>query len=245
MVRFELFGIPVGVHFTFLFMAVLGLGVYEGVELVYWTLAAFVAILLHELGHALTARRFGASAISITLFALGGVTTHRPSSSVSHGQLFLVSAAGSAVGIVSGLVFVGLGRAGLFESVPRVIDVFIVSFVYVALVWGVLNWVPIVPLDGGHMVLHLAAIFNPDRAPLIAQVVTWIAVAIVVPLAVINDFLIAAFLVVMFAMTGLREYRRSTSSPPPAPVRPPDEQPEPTTEGPPPDESSDPPAFPI
>ena len=243
MLRFELLGIPVGVHFTFLFMAVLGLGVYTGIELAYWTLAAFIAILLHELGHALTARRFGASGVTITLFALGGVTSYQPTAKMSQGRLFLVSAAGSAVGILAGLVLIGLGRAGLFESVPRVIDVFIVSFIYVALIWGILNWIPIVPLDGGHMVLHFVGIFNPERAPLIAQIVTWIAVAVVVPLAVINDFLIAAFLVVMFAMTGLRDFRRRTTPPHPTPgdasAQPPTPEPESR------DERPEPPAFPI
>ena len=88
--------------------------------------------------------------------------------------------------------------------------IFVGSFVWAALGWGVLNWVPIVPLDGGHMVLHFIAMFSPARAPLIAQIITWTAVAIIVPLAVMGGFLIAAFLVVMFAMSGLREYRRST-----------------------------------
>jgi Zn-dependent protease len=74
-------------------------------------------------------------------------------------------------------------------------------------VWGVLNWIPIVPLDGGHMAQHFIAIFNEERAPLIAQIITWIAVAVVVPFAIINGYEFGAIIVVMFAFFGFREYR--------------------------------------
>ena len=246
MLRFRFLGIPVGVHVTFLFIAVLGLGEFRGLEIAYWTAAAFVAILLHEYGHALTARAFGAVGISITLFALGGVTQYRHGRQMSHGRSFLVSAAGSGVGILAGGVVIILYRLGVLDSVPRLIDVFLTSFVWAAMVWGILNWIPIVPLDGGSMVLHLASMVNEEKAPLIGQIVTWITVVIVVPIAVYNDYLIAAFLVVMFAFTGLRDYRRA-AAPPPDPAPPSADPVDRATESP-NDESpehQEPPAFPI
>jgi len=90
-------------------------------------------------------------------------------------------------------------------------EVFLNSFIFTALVWGVLNWVPIVPLDGGHMVQHLASMVNEDKAPLISQVITWISVAIVVPIAIANGFTFAAIIVVVFALSGLREYRATVA----------------------------------
>lgn len=246
MLRFTFLGIPVGVHATFLFIAILGIGQYSGLEIAYWTVAAFVAILMHEYGHALTARAFGAVGISITLFALGGVTQYRHGRQMSHGRSFLVSAAGSGIGILAGGIVIGLYRIGMLDSAPRLIDVFLSSFVWAAMVWGILNWIPIVPLDGGSMVLHLAAMANEEKAPLIGQIVTWTTVAIVVPVAVYNDYLIAAFLVVMFAMTGLRDYRKA-KAPSSKPASPPAEPVDGTTEaleGEPP-AHEDPPAFPI
>jgi stage IV sporulation protein FB len=206
MLSFRLFGIPVGVHATFLLIVLFGRPrtVLEGVL---WFAAAFVAILMHELGHALVARALGGEGISITLFGFGGLTSFSHGPAVTHGRSFLISAAGSAVGIVAGLAVVASGRAGLLDSLPDNAITFLEFFVFAALVWGVLNWIPIVPLDGGHMVQHLAAVFNEDRAPLIGQIITWISVAIVVPLAMANGFQFGAVIIVLFAAMGFRNYR--------------------------------------
>jgi len=51
--NFHLLGIPVGVHLTFLFVALLGPRGGGWVDIAIWTAAAFVSILLHEMGHAL------------------------------------------------------------------------------------------------------------------------------------------------------------------------------------------------
>jgi Zn-dependent protease len=206
MLRFRLFGIPVGVHLSFLIIVVLG--PLESAQTAFlWLLAAFVAIMLHEFGHALTARAFGARGIEVTLYGLGGLTSFSHPEKVSHWKSFLISAAGSAVGIIAGLAVLGLGRLDVFVSWPDAPVEFLEYFIFVALVWGVLNWIPIVPLDGGHMAQHFIAIFNEERAPLIAQIITWIAVAVVVPFAIINGYEFGAIIVVMFAFFGFREYR--------------------------------------
>lgn len=207
MLKFPLLGIPVGVHVTFLFIALLGATIYEGVDIAIWTAAAFVSILLHEMGHALTARSFGAEGITVTLYGLGGVTNYRHGGYMSHGRSFLISAAGSATGIIAGGALYLLYQNGVFGEVSHELFVFGRSFVWTALVWGALNWVPIVPLDGGHMVQSLASMASEEKGPLISQIITWITVAVVVPLAVLNGFDLAAILVVVFAFSGLREYR--------------------------------------
>jgi Zn-dependent protease len=212
MVRFRLFGIPVGIHLSFLIIVVLG-PLESAQSAITWLLAAFVAIMLHEFGHALTARAFGAQGIEVSLYGLGGLTSFSHPEKVSHGKSFLVSAAGSAVGIVAGLAVLGLGRLDVFVSWPDAPVSFLEYFVFVALVWGVLNWIPIVPLDGGHMAEHFIAIFNEEKAPLIAQIVTWVAVAVVVPIAIINGYEFGAIIVVMFAFFGFREYRAGQQRP--------------------------------
>lgn len=212
MLRFSLFGIPVSVHVTFLFIAVLGMTAYSGFDIVLWVVAAFVSILLHEMGHALTARAFGASGVTVTLYGLGGLTNYKHSKALGHGRSFIIAAAGSATGIIAGGLLVWIGRQGAFVDVPDGAAVLIESFIFTALVWGILNWVPIVPLDGGHMVQSLAAMVNEEKAPLIGQVVTWITVAIVAPIALMNGFQFAAIIVVLFALSGMREYRASAAA---------------------------------
>ena len=208
MLRFRLFGIPVGVHLTFLLIALLGpRGGWDVIAL--WTAAVFVSILLHEMGHALVARAFHARGVSVTLYGLGGVTTyHHGEHGMTHFRSFVVSAAGSGVGIVlGGLVFL-LDRQGVFDGVPFEVWVFGWAFVRSSLLWGALNWIPIVPLDGGHMVQSLISIWDEERAPFISQVITWIAVAIVVPVALIYGNPWAAVIVVIFAIAGVREYQQ-------------------------------------
>ena len=211
MLRFRLFGIPVGVHLTFLFLVFLPVlwGQRLSAALIAaWGLAVFLAVLVHELGHALTARAFDARGVNVTLYGLGGVTTYRYGpKGMSHGRSFVVSAAGSFVGIVLGGLVAIARSQGLADGLSPELDYFLESFVFTALVWGVLNWVPIVPLDGGHMVESLAAMVNEERAPVISQVVTWVAVAIVVPLALLNGYQFAAILVVLFALAGVRDSR--------------------------------------
>ncbi len=242
MLQFRLFGIPVGVHVTFLFVALIG-PTREGLVIIaVWTAAAFVSILLHELGHALVARGFGARGVHVTLYGLGGLTSYQPDQRMSHGRSFVVSAAGSLVGIIAGGA-VWLARSnGVFVGLPTELMVFVTSFVFTSLIWGVLNWIPIVPLDGGHMVQHLVAIVNEEKAPLIGQIVTWIAVAIVVPYAWLNGYRFGVFVVILFAVSGLREYRDQVAALKAATRPPPDPQPAPPAD---PTPKQRPPEFPI
>ncbi len=99
--RFSLAGVPVGVHLSFLIIAIVSPS-NRPVDMALWVAVAFLAVLLHEAGHAFTARRFGAEPVSITLFALGGVTTFSAEKSLSPHRRLVISAAGSAIGIVLG-----------------------------------------------------------------------------------------------------------------------------------------------
>lgn len=117
--------------------------------LVMWVLIVFVSVLAHELGHALVARRFGAGS-EITLFALGGLTSWEAPRGLSPWRRVAVAASGSAVGFVlGGMVWLAVssGLVEVYGLVRRGVSLFIVVNVF----WGVLNWLPIRPLDGGHI----------------------------------------------------------------------------------------------
>ena len=242
MLSFKLVGIPVGVHATFLFIALLGATSYRGWDIAMWTAAAFVSILAHEMGHALVARGFDAQGVSVTLYGLGGVTTYTHTGTMAQWKSFIISAAGSGVGIMLGGAVWFAVRSGVFDGVGHEMIVFIDSLIFTSLVWGILNWIPIVPLDGGHMVQHFIAIFSPKKAPLISQIITWIAVAIIVPYAWTNGYTFGAIIVVMFAFSGLREYRATVARRKPRVTRPADPQPAPPADPTPP---KPPPDFPI
>lgn len=214
MLKFRFFGIPMQIHLSFLLIAFFGLGLFEGWELVPWTLGVLVAVLLHESGHAFTARAFGATGITVTVFALGGYTTWRPTRPVGPGSRFLISAAGSAFGIAAGLPIWIMDRQGALDGLPWFLDIGLWAFMLAALVWGVLNWIPVLPLDGGHMTQSLLEILWPSRASQIARGISVVVGGALILLAVRYEQYFLAFFLGFIVLTGLR------SEPAAAPPRP-------------------------
>jgi len=100
-------GIDLYVHSTFLlglFLLVLsGNG-----EMVPLMLPVFGFVLLHELGHALTARRFGIETENITLYPIGGVARLQRLPRAPGAEL-LITLAGPAVNFVLAALFATLG----------------------------------------------------------------------------------------------------------------------------------------
>jgi stage IV sporulation protein FB len=242
MLSFKLFGIPVGVHVTFLFVALLGMNRYRGWDIAMWTLAAFVSILAHEMGHALVARGFDAKGVSVSLYGLGGVTRYTHARGMDHWKSFLISAAGSSVGIALGGSLWLANNSGVFDGVSNEVAVLIDSVIFTSLVWGILNWLPVEPLDGGHMVESFVSMFSEKGAPLISQIITWITVVIIVPYAWLNGYLFGAIILVVFAFAGLREYREREAATKPQPSPSSDPSPAPPAAPTPP---KPPPDFPI
>ena len=157
MLRFSVFGIPVGVDWFFWLITILLSGrVASGGQADWpavgvWTGVVFVSIVLHELGHALAGRRYGAQP-SIVLHGFGG-TTYLPGISLSRGQCILVSAAGPLAGFLAGLLI--LGADVLIRDEPRLLRMAIHDGLYVNFVWTIVNLLPIQPLDGGQILREI------------------------------------------------------------------------------------------
>ena len=213
--RFDLSDIPVKVHFSFLVIAILSPS-SRAVDVIAWTLVAFLAVLLHEVGHAVTARHYGATPVTITLFALGGVTVYPAKDDLTPGRRFLIAAAGSTVGIVTGGV-VGLAwLAGVFDGASQVVRTAALGYIWAGLGWGVLNWIPIRPLDGGAMLTSALEIVTPHRAVDIARAIS-LAVGITASILLYRWGMTfgAVFVLVITAM-GLADERGAA---PPRPER--------------------------
>ncbi len=169
--RFRLFGMPVTVQGSFLVIAALigfvGVGTVE--ETIAWIAIVFVSILIHELGHAFTARMLG-SEVAIELNGLGGLTRWSlPRGELTPGRRSLIAAAGSAMGLLfGGVVWV---FAVQFEPYSSLVAFILRSLIYVNVFWGLINWLPIRPLDGGHLLESLLQKVAPARAEIIARIV--------------------------------------------------------------------------
>jgi Zn-dependent protease len=181
MIRFSIFGIPVLVHpFFWITLALIGgaLGANSPdaiLRIFLFLLAGFISILVHELGHALTARKFGARS-EIVLQAFGGYAAYS-GVRLTRPQSFLVTAAGPAVQILLGLV--------LMQIIPRLPEMspfglyFLRILVWISIVWALLNLLPVLPLDGGRM---LDSILGPERI----RITLWVTVIVATLLAIVS-----------------------------------------------------------
>lgn len=117
------------------------------------------SVLLHELGHALTARRYGIGVRGITLEMLGGYTEmdrDAPSPKVD----LLVSLAGPAVSLVLGLVAV---VATLLLPDRTLINQLAFQLAVANVLVAVFNALPGLPLDGGRALRAAVWALTRDR----------------------------------------------------------------------------------
>lgn len=111
----------------------------------------FASLLLHELGHAVRARREGMQIDGITLWLFGGVARFRGMFPTA-GTEFRVAVSGPIVSVVLGLGFVLVSAAA---DLGRAVDGVATWLGYINLVLAGFNLLPAQPLDGGRL-LHAA-----------------------------------------------------------------------------------------
>ena len=175
-------GIPVRIHWSFLIALpllalVLGQNVVPAAQVVgvdpralagpswLWglglTLALFVSVLVHELAHALYARRKGAPVHDITLLMIGGVSRIGEPRRARHEAIMALAGPASslALGIAAGLVYAALPPGWLEARIALVL------VAEMNLLLGLFNLIPAFPMDGGRVLRAvLSGRLGPVRA---------------------------------------------------------------------------------
>jgi len=165
----KLLGIDVYLHFTFLLLLVF-LGFYywratQNVEAalrgVAFVVALFGCVVLHELGHALMARRYGIQTRDITLLPIGGIARLERMPEKPMQELW-VALAGPAVNVViAAVLLVGLAVTGGFTPVEEISATggsFWQRLIVLNLILVAFNLLPAFPMDGGRVLRALLAL---------------------------------------------------------------------------------------
>lgn len=164
--------IPVRVHWSWLAVLLIIVGTLSQIYATYtggtaaWLMAAAAALLLcvsvvlHELGHALVARRYRLAVHSITLFALGGVA-EIDGESDSPVQELLVAVAGPVVSIVLAL----LGALVWWHSPWIVLGLLALHLSLTNGMMAVFNLLPGYPMDGGRVLRAVLWFLTDEELP--------------------------------------------------------------------------------
>ncbi|MCB0632942.1 MAG: site-2 protease family protein [Saprospiraceae bacterium] len=169
-------GIEVFVHWTFLILIAwilfshvsMGHSWEQSLVGVVFILVLFACVLLHELGHALTGKRYGITTKNIMLLPIGGVANMEKMPEKPIQELW-VALAGPAVNLVIAIVlFFVLRQAG---DMPSLLDMdghmsssnFLYNLFLVNILLAVFNLIPAFPMDGGRVLRALLAM-KFDRA---------------------------------------------------------------------------------
>ncbi len=162
-------GIKVYVHLTFLILlAWVGFATWQAnrsagavVEDLAFVVALFACVVLHEYGHALTARRFGIPTRDITLLPIGGVSRLERMPDDPKQEL-LVAAMGPVVSVaIAGVLFLVLqatGSWGGFTALSLLQGPFLQRLFGVNLLLAAFNLLPAFPMDGGRVLRGFLAL---------------------------------------------------------------------------------------
>jgi Zn-dependent protease len=170
-------GISVYIHWTFLILVGwifllhyrMGHSLSQGLLGVAFIFSLFVCVVLHEFGHALTAKRFHIRTSDITIYPIGGVASleNMPEKPM---QELLVALAGPAVNVVIAVaLWTYLSASGSlpnWEAVKNTNHLQSLPFAYNLLAANItlaaFNLIPAFPMDGGRVLRALLA-FRMDR----------------------------------------------------------------------------------
>jgi stage IV sporulation protein FB len=182
--NFSVLGFPIRVHPLFWLMCLLMGGTQDAKWILITILVFFVSILVHELGHALMIRRFGRDA-HIVLYGMGGLAIEgsgNPYRSSYHPrgdrrtaqEQIYISLAGPCAGFILAAValifakgiggeleprwFYGIVPGYEIHEGPRIsreLSRVLNSLLFVNIWWGVVNLLPVYPLDGGQIAMQL------------------------------------------------------------------------------------------
>lgn len=202
-----------------------------GAHVLIWVSVLFVSILIHELGHAFTMQWMGESP-RVVLYMMGGLaisdggrfSPYGGGASRTPRNQIIISAAGPGAGfvlaaLVAAIVYAMGGRVAVVRTdflLPLAIPVFrgesispylhdaLYALLFINVFWGLINLLPVYPLDGGQIARQLFMTHDPWNGVLRSL---WLSVFVGGSVALIG-FAVAKepFLGMLFGVLALSSY---------------------------------------
>jgi Zn-dependent protease len=177
-----------------------------------FVLCLLLSVLLHELGHALVARRYGIGVRAITLELLGGYTEMDSDSPSARADLWV-----SVIGpIVSGVL--GVASLALWSALPdrTILDQLAFQLAWSNLIVAVFNALPGLPLDGGRALRALVWWVTGDRHTG-SRVAGWIGRGVAVMTLVVALYLtyaqgLSLFSLIFMALVAVTLWQGASAS---------------------------------
>ncbi len=200
-----------------------------GMRLLIWAGAVLGSILVHELGHATLMRRFGEDP-RVVLYLLGGLAISAgPTRAHARGggrrsarEQLLISLAGPGAGFVLAAltVLLLLAMGGHFQvnladfpwfyhyqmppNATAPLTMLIGDLLFINVFWGLMNLLPVLPLDGGQAARVLFEVADPRNG---AARSLWLSVLVGGAVAVAGGYLLQdMFLALLFGSLAVSSY---------------------------------------
>ena len=221
-ISFTLFGFPTTIQPFFWLIAAVITALHLGQidEMPIWIaqmflgmVAVLISILVHELGHALVFRHVFHTPCTLVLHGFGGLTMPLHHYRHSYGirgtiaRCFL-----SFAGPLAGFILAALMMAIIFVVpidnggfVSKLLFYFCEWMVWISIVWGIFNLLPIYPMDGGHISREFFLFFFPRRGKEFSLYVSIMLASLLAILALQHGMFFITFLFGFFAYQNYQE----------------------------------------
>ena len=166
----RMFGVPLRLHFTFVLLLIFLLfigssGRQSAASTAIYLIALFVSVILHELGHALAARRYGIRTLEIVMYPIGGVS--RLARMPKPREELPIAIAGPLVNLILAVALGGwLAVRGALDlrslSDPNGGNL-LARIAAGNLILAAFNLLPAFPMDGGRILRAALGLFKPER----------------------------------------------------------------------------------
>lgn len=204
-------GIKISIHWTFMILLIWivfinwksGQDAMAILWSLFFILAIFGCVILHELGHALTAKRFHINTRDITLYPIGGIA-RLDSIPKKPKEELLVALAGPAVNLLIAALLLPFIDLALLQNPENLITIgkgnFILMFTTVNVWLALFNLIPAFPMDGGRVFRAILG-FRMNRAKatkIAATLGQFFALGFILLGFYINPFLVIIGLFILF-----------------------------------------------